>query len=273
MRDSLGALLRASAVVFLLAVGTANESSAWTQSAADSATQAAQKAPAYEVISITENKTGAQNGGLRTAADGISGTNISLSWLFHDAFGTVSDDQISGLPAWVNSERFDIQAKMDSETSAALKAASRQQKVEIHRQLLQSLFADRCQLKYHRETRQLPVYDLVIAKSGLKIKEVTVEGGRTWMSEGEFGSDAATMENLAFSLSHEVGRLVINKTGLGDKKFEMRLKWTPDEQQGSADAGPGLFPALEEQLGLKLVPSKGPVDTVVIDQMEKPSPN
>jgi uncharacterized protein (TIGR03435 family) len=65
----------------------------------------------------------------------------------------------------------------------------------------------------------------------------------------------------------------MDKTGLGDKKFDFTLKWTPDDQHGTADAGPSIYTALEEQLGLKLVAAHGPVETVVVDQMEKPSPN
>jgi uncharacterized protein (TIGR03435 family) len=268
MRASLTALFQACTVLFFLALGLATPSSA-----APPNTPIAQKALAYEVISIAENKSGAQNSGFRTASDGIVLTNASLDWLVRSAFGIISDDQLSGLPGWVDSDHFDLQAKMDAETAAAWKSSSRQQKTQMQQQLIQSLLTDRCQLKFHHETRQLPVYDLVIAKSGLKIKEVTVEGGKTWMGDGEFGSDAATMENMIFSLSGELGRVIIDKTGLGEERFEIKLKWTPDEQQGSADAGPGLFPALEEQLGLKLVPSHGPVDTVVIDRMEKPTPN
>ncbi len=261
-------------LLLLLAIGTATESRILAQSASDSSAQATQKAPAYEVISIAENKSGADNSGWRTAPDGIVLTNATLTWLVRSAFGTISDDQLSGLPAWVDSDRFDIQAKMDAETAAAWKNASRPQKTQMQQQLLQSLLAERCQLKFHHETKQLPVYDLVIAKGGLKLKETSAQDGKSWMSsDGEYGADAGAMQNLIFSLSDEVGRVIIDKTGLGDKKFEIKLKWTPDEKQGSADAGPGLFPALEEQLGLKLVPSHGPVDTVVIDRMEKPSSN
>jgi uncharacterized protein (TIGR03435 family) len=274
MRDSPVAVFQACTLLLLLAIGTATQSRVLAQSAADSSTQATQKMPAYEVISITPNKSDAQKSGWRSSPDGIVLTNAPLTWLIRSAFGIISDDQFSGLPAWVDSDRFDIQAKMDPETAAAWKAGSRQQKVQLQRQLLQSLFADRCRLKFHHETKQLPVYDLVIAKSGLKMKEVTsTGGGRVWMGDGQFGADAGTMEDLIFSLSDEVGRVIIDKTGLGEKKFEIKVKWAPDEQQGSADAGPGLFPALEEQLGLKLVASHGPVDTVVIDSIEKPSSN
>jgi uncharacterized protein (TIGR03435 family) len=269
VRDSLDGIFQAVAVLLVVAC-TAAQAPAQAQPGAD---PAATKSPTYEVISITENKSGDNRSGWRSTPDGMVLTNATLSWLVRSAFGIISDDQLSGLPAWVGADHFDIQAKMDADTMTAWKAASRQQKTQMQQLLIQSLLTERCQLKFHHETKQLPVYDLVIAKGGLKIKESTAEGGRTWMSDSNFGSDAATMENMIFSLSGAVGRVIIDKTGLGEKKFEIKLKWTPDEQQGAADAGPGLFSAIEEQLGLKLIASRGPVDTVVIDRMEKPSPN
>lgn len=271
MRDSLAAVSQACAVILALCIAT--QPRAWSQSSAGSVAQTSQK-PAYEVISITPNNSAAQSSGWRSAPDGIVLTNAPLSWLVRDAYNIISDDQLSGLPSWVDSDHFDIQAKMDAETAAAWKNLTRTQKAEQQRLLLQALLADRCQLKVHRETKQLPVYDLVIAKSGLKMKEVApTEKGRTWMSDGQFGADAGTVDSLLSSLSGELGRFVIDKTGLGEKVFEIKLKWTPDEQQGSPDAGLSLFPALEEQLGLKLVPSHGPVEIFVIDRIEKPSQN
>jgi uncharacterized protein (TIGR03435 family) len=74
------------------------------------------------------------------------------------------------------------------------------------------------------------------------------------------------------STTNLVGRIVVDKTGLSGN-YDIELKWTPDDQQGTPDAGPTLFTALEEQLGLKLVPAKGPVDTFVVDHVEKPSEN
>ena len=146
--------------------------------------------------------------------------------------------------------------------------------------MIQSLLADRCKLKVHRETRELPVYDLVIAKGGLKMKEAPAKerGFYTW-NGGSLGSTitvhATSIDSLTSDLAATVGRIIIDKTGLGDKKFDFELKWTPDLQRAAntVDAGPSIFTAFEEQLGLKLVSSKGPVEILVIDHMETPSPN
>lgn len=201
-------------------------------------------------------------------------TNAPLMWLVRSAFNIISDDQISGLPGWVDADHFDIQAKMSEQDTAAWKNLSMKEKTEQQRLLIQALLAERCQLKFHRESKELPVYDLVIAKGGLKMPEAKPNpGSRTYMGTGKFEALSVTIDSLVFTLGNEVGRVVVDKTGLGEKKFDINLKWTPDEQSGSADAGPSIFAALEEQLGLKLVAARGPVEVVVVDQMEKPSPN
>jgi uncharacterized protein (TIGR03435 family) len=80
------------------------------------------------------------------------------------------------------------------------------------------------------------------------------------------------MDDLAYSLSGEVGRIVLDETGLKGK-YDFTLKWTPDEERGAADAGPSIFTAVQEQLGLKLESTTGPIDTIVVDHIERPSPN
>lgn len=233
------------------------------------------KAPSYEVISITPNKSAEQGSSWRNTPNGIVLTNAPLDWLVRNAFDIITDDQLSGLPNWVDSDRYNVQAKMDDETAAARERMSRSERSQQYSLLLQSLLIERCQLKFHRETRQLPVYELVIAKGGLKLKEPATpgQGSRTTMGSGQFTGQSVTIESLVNSLANEVGRFTIDKTGLGEKKFDIALKWTPDDQRGTAEAGPSIFTALEEQLGLKLVSSKGSVDVVVIDRMEKPEAN
>jgi uncharacterized protein (TIGR03435 family) len=80
------------------------------------------------------------------------------------------------------------------------------------------------------------------------------------------------LDSVANSLSNETGRIVIDKTGLTGN-YDLTLKWTPEQQRTADDSGPSVFTALEEQLGLKLVPAKGPVDTIVVDHIERPSEN
>jgi uncharacterized protein (TIGR03435 family) len=209
------------------------------------------------------------------ADNSITISNATLGSLVETAFGVFEENQLSGLPGWATSDPYDVNAKMDDETAAALKKLSRKDRMKQTQLMLQALLADRCQFKFHRETRLLPAYDLVIAKGGLKIKEsLPKEGpGRSTAGPGTIAMEGITIEVLAASLSRTVGRFVVDKTGLGNKRFDISLTWTTDEQQGTADAGPSIYAALEEQLGLKLVPSKAPVETIVVDQMEKPSAN
>jgi uncharacterized protein (TIGR03435 family) len=132
-------------------------------------------------------------------------------------------------------------------------------------------------LKVHRETRDLPIYDLVIAKGGLKMKEATADkvGGET-MGPGKMTAQGLSTDSLVSAFSGMVGRMIVDRTGLGDKKFDFELKWTPDDRRAAdnaADAGPSIFTALEEQLGLKLVSARGPVEVIVIDHIERPSVN
>jgi uncharacterized protein (TIGR03435 family) len=126
----------------------------------------------------------------------------------------------------------------------------------------------------HKETRQLPAYDLVVAKGGVKMKDAVAGEDVTYsFSSEKIDAHGMEMAQLVDSLIWNVERTVVDKTGLGKKRFNFTLKWTLDEQQGTAEAGPSIYAALEEQLGLKLVPSKAPVEIVVVDKMERPSEN
>jgi uncharacterized protein (TIGR03435 family) len=98
------------------------------------------------------------------------------------------------------------------------------------------------------------------------------------MTSGKVSAHAQSIDTILTAFSGEVGRLIVDKTGLDRKKFDFELKWTPDNERAAAaapegEAGPSIFTALEEELGLKLVPSKEPLDVLVIDHIERPSPN
>jgi uncharacterized protein (TIGR03435 family) len=167
--------------------------------------------------------------------------------------------------------------------------------------MLQALLADRFKLAVHHETKDLPVYSLVIAKGGFKLQESkpdeTDPQGRTGMhisgSSGAMRGQLVSMASLAQFLYGRLNRTVLDKTGLTGK-YDFMLKWTPDQNQMQpaggfqatsggapggqpalvADAGaPDLFTAVQEQLGLKLESGKGPVEVIVIDHVERPSGN
>jgi bla regulator protein blaR1 len=171
------------------------------------------------------------------------------------------DHQVAGGPGWIDSEPFDISAKAEVPAS-----------YDEIRIMLQTLLADRFQLKFHRETKEQPVYALVLAKNGPKLQEVKNEGrGVGSGARGRINGNGADMATLATVLADKLGRSVIDRTGLKGV-YDFLLTWTPDEVRAD-DPGPSLFTAIQEQLGLKLESTKGPVEVLVIDHAEKPSEN
>ena len=178
------------------------------------------------------------------------------------------------MPGWANSEPYDVQAKVDAATAEAWKKLSAKEVAAQQHLMMRSLLADRYQLKAHVETELGPAYDLVVAKGGLKMKEAPVDEKPYGMiAGGTMTVHAKSLDWLIGNLAGWSGRIVVDKTGLVGKKFDFELKWSPDWQSDAANAGPSIFTALEEQLGLKVVPSQEPVKTLVIDHIERPSPN
>jgi uncharacterized protein (TIGR03435 family) len=159
------------------------------------------------------------------------------------------------------------------------------QRNEFQRQMqarLRALLADRFQLKLHMETREQPVYKLVVAKGGAKVTASTYDGsigGRGFGIKGG-GKNGETVvsgkfmpvSNLASGLSDLLQRPVIDETGLKGN-FDFSFTFTPDLGPGTESDGPGLFTALQEQVGLRLESGKGPVEALVIDSVELPSEN
>jgi uncharacterized protein (TIGR03435 family) len=172
---------------------------------------------------------------------------------------------------------------MDEETTAAYKNLSRQQQQDARQAMMLALLADRFKLKYHKETRELPIYNLVIAKNGPKFKETPKDSNGHWnMKWGEISGDNIKINWIVSNVSGQTHRFVVDKTGLTGK-YSFDLKWNPLEgedvpqsvldQYSDFKNQPGLVDAIQEQLGLKLESAKGPVDVYVIDHIEKPSPD
>lgn len=211
--------------------------------------------------------------------DGLfKATNISVVMLVHWAY-QMPETRILGAPAWASSTMFNVDAKADPAVDRQLhnltSDAGRSQK----ERMVQALLADRFKLVTHTETRDLPTYALIVAKSGPKLGAVqnggsTVNHGRDHLEVQ--GPNSVSL--LAEELSKEVGRPVVDQTGIAGR-YDLILKWTPDDRVSSKDSsdgpgsGPSLYTALQEQLGLKLEPTKGPVEVLVIDHIEKPSEN
>ena len=178
----------------------------------------------------------------------------------------IPDDREYALagPDWLSTERFNIQATFPADTPP--------QQV---RQMTATLLAARFKLALHRETRQLPIYVLMVAKSGPKIHAAGDGQARTSGGPGRIEATRITTQKLADLLSNITGQQVVDETGLKGG-FDFTLEWSPDETQKYRNdapavgaSGPTIYSALQEQLGLKLEGRKGPVQILVVDHIEK----
>ncbi len=206
--------------------------------------------------------------------------NLSIRDLIQYAYN-LPKSQIVGGPGWLDSAMYDIDAKSSPEVDARLKAMPDSDAAQQKRSMVQELLKERFSLATHQETRVLPVYNLVLAKGGPKFQPsgrdgTTIDAGRSRIHVQ--GSDD-TIGLLARELAQSQGRVVVNNTGLTGR-YDLSLRWTPDDVStpllnGDPDpnAPPGLFTAIQDQLGLKLESGKGPVPVLVIDHIEPPSAN
>ena len=231
-------------------------------------------APTFDVATIRPNNSDqhARSHIISSPHDGrFTVINVPLNMLLQFAFG-VPQSQISGIPAPLNSQKFDIEARSDPSIDAQLSKLNSDQGKLQKQLMIQALLADRFKLTTHTEIRQLPVFNLVIAKNGSKLQESKADG-RTYNTGSDHIDDhGVTTPVLADQLAGRLGRPVIDKTALTGR-YDLTLKWTPDDAETTADSAPSIFTAIQEQLGLKLEPAKGPVETLVIDHIEEPSPN
>lgn len=213
--------------------------------------------------------------GFQTPGGGRLNTfGTSLCMLITFAYN-VKDFQLSGGAGWANSETYDIVAK------GAGNATTPQLKL-----MLQTLLKERFKLTLCHETKDAPIYELVVAKGGSKIQEDTTSAGLVMMMTGRGKVTAQKVPVTAFLplLGTLTGRPVVDKTGL-PSTYAFKLDWTPDPGEGGPPgprgpdatppdpSGPSLFTALQEQLGLRLQSAKGPVENLVIEGAERPSGN
>lgn len=206
--------------------------------------------------------------------------NLSIRDLIQYAYN-LPKSQIVGGPQWLDLTMYDIDAKSGPEMDARLKTMRGDDAAQQKRMMVQALLNERFVLAAHNETRELPIYDLVLGKGGAKFQPsdrngTTIDTGHSRIHVQGSGD---TIGLLARELAQALGRVVVNKTGLTGR-YDLTLRWTPDDApppllNGAPDpnAPPGLFTAIQEQLGLKLESGKGPVPVLVIDHIEKPSEN
>jgi uncharacterized protein (TIGR03435 family) len=260
----------------------------------------------FEVASVKSNTSGdgrvmigVQPGGRYTA------TNVPLRFLIRNAYA-IQDFQLVGAPDWIDSERFDIIAKAERDIGPPIPGGP-PSPLQL---MLRSLLEDRFRLALHRDTRELPIYALVLARPDGKLgpqlqpsktdcSALAGARGRNGlppdppstsgrppcgmrMMPGQLAAGGFPISQLAQQLSQSAQRVVIDRTGLTGN-YDFDLKWTPDQlPQGAPPGapapaidpnGPSLFTAVQEQLGLKLESTKGPVEVLVVDRVERPTPD
>lgn len=184
--------------------------------------------------------------------------NASLSDCLKYAYGIASDAQLVG-PEWIKSRevRFDIVAQAPPETP--------REQIDL---MLQSLLTERLKVTVHHEQKELPHLALVAGKNGPKLKEVRTSTGANTAARGRITAKNMQMRGLATLLSRFERQTIVDMTGLKGY-FEFKLEWTPDDGIKPDDSGPSIFAAVQEQLGLKLESTRGPIDVLVVDHAEK----
>jgi len=213
---------------------------------------------------------------------GFTASGVTLKQLIMQAYDIVGF-QLTGEPRWVGTDRWDVQARAEGFQDRI--------PLEPERAMLRALLADRFQLKVHGETREMPVYGLVLAKNGPKLAAVADPAKPPGLRQGP-GSlrfTKSTIAMLARQLGLQLGRNVIDKTGLAGV-YDFALEWTPEPGQGGGPEafgfppgtpgpsnatfnGPSIYTAVQEQLGLRLDSQRGPAEVLVVDFVDKPSAN
>ena len=213
-----------------------------------------------------------------------------MDWMYGiHGFG---DQTIVGAPKWTGSDRYDIEAKVSVPDAEILRMLGRDERERQLKLMFETLLVERFKLATHRQPIEIPVYELIPAKAGPKLKEgkpdERMPHGSMTVTAGLISAKGITMERLAWVLGGQLGRKVEDRTGLTGT-YDFTLQWESDNEvdakaseadfvtqnpaSGENSLGAPIFTALQDQLGLRLIPAKGAGEALVIDRLEKPSPN
>jgi uncharacterized protein (TIGR03435 family) len=239
---------------------------------------AANADPSFEVATIKPSDPAKPGKTFLVRGREFTTINTTLTELITFAYG-LHPKQVTGGPGWMESQKYDLMAKPDVDGTPSTAQL---------RTMVQKLLAERFQLAFHHDKKELSVYTLNVTKTGAKLTRTEHAGGLPslfFRGLGVLNVMKATTEDFTRLMQSTVlDRPVVDQTGL-EGKWDFILKWTPDETQfggqipgpvpqtDAADAPPNLFDAIQQQLGLKFEPVKAPVDVLVIDKVEKPSEN
>jgi len=274
--------------------------------------QPAGNAPAFEIVSVepSHSEPGSEMR-LGIGPKGFSAKSVPLSEILRLAYGVNSLSQLTGMPDWARSQRFDIDAKMDDATVQAMQKLSPEEAGAKELIMIQALLADRFKLQVRQETKEIPVYALMVAEGGIKMKlntkplpspmSETPEGsgpnirimgpGQTTSNLVSLNASLISLNGIARMLSKDVGldRPVVDRTGLTGN-YDFTLSFTPEpdaslmgagapaggggtgEAVAADSSGTSIFSAIQEQLGLKLEPRTEPMPVIAVEHIEEPSP-
>ncbi len=268
-------------------------------SAVSRSQEAAQK-PQFEVASVKPSPGLDQRGQIGRPSRGrFTAANVTLKLLIQNAY-RIRDFQLIGGPNWIATDRWNIEAHAEDGTVPAQTGPVDPNSPDAMSLRVQSLLEDRFKLKLHRETRELPIYTLSIAKGGSKLKIVEAPPprlagqrpsnaplpGGLGIGPANLVGNAITMAQFIAAVSGLVGRSIADRTSIRDH-FDVQLSFAPESTPGNPvgtggastaapvanDPAPSIFTALQEQLRLKLESARGPVEVLIIDNVERPSEN
>ena len=216
----------------------------------------------FDVISIKRNTSlsgFAANPPLRGGR--LKYTNVTVKEMLSVAY-PVDLLHMSGGPSWLDNEHYDVEATTTEQSVSE----------DRYREMVRSMLEDRFSLAVRYETQIQPIYALVPDKKGVKLKPAPDGADRRRVSATHLESPGITMPKLAETLTFAVGREVVDKTGLSGK-FEVKLDYRSPNAPADSDSLPSIFNALQEQLGLRLDPQRGPVQVLLIEHADRPSEN
>jgi uncharacterized protein (TIGR03435 family) len=250
--------------------------------------------PEFEVVSIKPNHDAGPGRLIGMSHTGFTTKHASLKDIIGIAYGLKGDGQLIGGPSWMNSEYYDIEAKeSEADLEAAKKLTMDQRRTQLSL-MIQSMLADRFGFKGTIETRELPVYALVVAKGGIKMKQVQPDPlpppgtppppgahlPRLMKTGNQYTATAFPVEEFSHWLSRfdELNNhVVVNETGLtGNYDFVLNgvaMGSIEGNHEAQDEPATSIFTALQEQLGLKLEPRKAPVEVLIVEHVEQPSAN
>jgi uncharacterized protein (TIGR03435 family) len=224
----------------------------------------------FEVVSIKPNNSMSGSSHSHSDQGMLTGINLSLRGLILRAYG-IRDYQLEG-PDWLASEHFDIAAKFPESISS--QGLGREKYLAAFESMMQKMLAERFALAVHRDQKAMGVYGLVVGKNGIRFKDVPAGGPSSSDSQNtHYTGTGVSMDNVAAFLSSRMDMPVLNFTGLKGV-YSLTLDWVPESRQAKDDAsslpaGPSLFDAVQDQLGLRLERRKAPVEILIVDHAEK----